>query len=103
MADDATMPRLPFSPHDLRALIARGRHLGLTDHALASELHLTAEELDRIARGSESRWLHTLLTEWQERLRPRSAADMDAVLREAAEAAHLEKDHARLADEGGPS
>jgi hypothetical protein len=102
MPEDPETQRLRFSPRDLQTMIAKGRHLGLTDHALATELQLTGEELSRIERGTDRRWLNELLAEWQERIRPRTPADMRSTLLEAAEASHAERDRARAEDEGAP-
>ena len=100
MPQDPETKRLLFSPRDLHAMIAKGRHLGLTDRALATELQLTPQELSRIERGTDRRWLKELLAEWQERIHPRTPADIRSTLLEAAEATHAERDRARAEDEG---
>ena len=75
MPQDPETKRLLFSPRDLHAMITKGRHLGLTDRALATELQLTPQELSRIERGTDRRWLNELLAAWQERIHPRTPAD----------------------------
>ena len=69
MTDETGYPGLPFSSQDLPAIVAKGRKLGLSDEALASQLQLTREELTRIEAGDAAQ-VDAVVVVWQQRVSP---------------------------------